>query len=245
MKLLLTRISALPLWTLRLSIISNHTLDNNTALRRTPSAALAPLYHATIPISANHHVSLTTVKSATPPDLLAFGRNRIQPSYVSCGAPLCAHCGHGSCDRSMHCCFLLVLLCDFGGSCWAGRSQRRQRDPFGRKKLVGSVALTGTSVIERARKNITIAEFDCATIVMVWLCSIATARTTFDSGMERRKWILDLERHGIPTGKSQFLDGIHTGVFNIVTLALAWTRFGDQDSDERDCCTRSAKVQCA
>jgi hypothetical protein len=74
------------------------------------------------------------------------------------------------------------------------------------------VALTGTSVIERARKNITTAEFDCATIVMVWLCSIATARTTFDSGMERRKWIFDLERHGIPTGKSQFLDGIHTGV---------------------------------
>jgi hypothetical protein len=53
---------------------------------------------------------------------------------------------------------------------------------------------------------------------MVYLCSIATARTTFDSGMEWRNWILDLGRHGIPTGKSQFLDGIHTGV----SILLYW-----------------------
>jgi hypothetical protein len=148
MKRLLTRMSALSLWSLRFPIVSNNSLDDTTAFRRAPSAALAPLYYTTISVGANHHVSLTAVKSATPPDLLAFGRNRIQPSYVGCGAPLCAHCGHGRCNRSMHRCFLLVLLRDPGGPCWTGRSQRRQRNPFGRKKLVGSVALTGTPVIK-------------------------------------------------------------------------------------------------
>jgi hypothetical protein len=187
---------------MRFPIISNHHLDDTTALRCASSAALAPVYNTTNSIGTNHHVSLPSAEPATPSDLLTFGRNRIQPGYAGCGASLCAHCGYGCCNRSMHCCFLLVLLRDPGGSCWTGWTQRRQRDPFGRKNLVGSVALAGAPVIEGSRKSNAAVKFDCAMIVMIHLCSIATARTTFNSGMERRFLDLDPKQDGIPPGRS-------------------------------------------
>jgi hypothetical protein len=182
--------------------ISNHPLDDTTALRCASSAALTPVYHTTISIGTNHHVPLPSTEPATPFDLLAFGRNRIQPSYVGCGASLCARCSYGRCNCSMHCCFLLVLLRDPGGSCWTGWTQRRQRDPFGRKNLVGSVAFAGAPVIEGSRKSNAAVKFDCAMIVMIHLCSIATARTTFHSGMVRRFLDMDPIWDGIPPGRS-------------------------------------------
>jgi hypothetical protein len=114
-------IAAFPLRTVCHPVFRNHALDYIGPLRFHLPCTV-PLMQQRAPDARRtaYLVSRTSAESAITPHLLVFFRNRVQRSNACYRPPVLAYSRNRCRNWRLDLRFLLVFLCDIGGSCGSG-----------------------------------------------------------------------------------------------------------------------------